>query len=272
VVLKSNGSVFCWSIIDGNTNTDAFGVSLVPPASATNVIAIAAGTRHHMALRADSTVVTWGGVANGSVEPPPGVTNVIQISAGVSHCLALKSDGTVVAWGASTAVGILVVTWANGLSTVPSDATNMAAVAAGGLSFIGTSLNVNLRSNHTVYVRGSSGLNNLTPDGNPNQHVLQDYPDVSAIDACGDNVVALTTGGDVRAWSFQSLLTPPTNLTGIVAVVVGTTSVLGLKNDGTVIAWGVSPGFDGLAIPADGTNIVKTAAKSVFLRRVPKRG
>lgn len=321
MVLKSNGTVVCWSIFDGNTNTDsAFGDSLVPPASATNVVAIAAGTHHYMALRGDGTVVTWGSLA-GSVEPPAGLTNVIQISAGVRHCLALKSDGTVLAWGASTGVGIMpgdrgvkvatadqdiylvrkdgtvghmgisavpegltniveldtdpsghaialrsdgtVVTWANGLSTVPSDATNMTAVAAGGVSFIGTSLNVNLRSNHTMYVWGSSGLNNLPPDGNPNDHALQGYPNVSAIDACGDNIVVLTTGGEVRAWSFQSLLTPPTNATGLAAAEAGTTSVLGLKNDGTVITWGVAAGFDGLVIPVDATNIVKIAAKSV---------
>ena len=59
-----------------------------------NVIAIAAGDRESLALKADGTVVGWGGkYGNGQVTPPEGLTNVISIAIGESNALAIKSVG-----------------------------------------------------------------------------------------------------------------------------------------------------------------------------------
>ena len=52
-----------------------------------------------MVLRADGTVVAWGNNSNGQTNVPPGLSNVVAIAAGFYHCLALRNDGTVVAWG-----------------------------------------------------------------------------------------------------------------------------------------------------------------------------
>jgi alpha-tubulin suppressor-like RCC1 family protein len=86
----------------------------------TGVIAIAAGDRHSLALKADGTVWTWGTCSNGrlgngtttgkslyptqvlkgdSESPDNYLQGVIAIAAGGDHSLALKSDGTVWAWG-----------------------------------------------------------------------------------------------------------------------------------------------------------------------------
>jgi hypothetical protein len=46
-------------------------------------------------LKVDGTVVAWGALTN----VPPGLSNVMNIAAGESHAIALKNDGTVVAWG-----------------------------------------------------------------------------------------------------------------------------------------------------------------------------
>src|SRR4029079_19493364 len=43
LVLKPDGTVFCWNTVNGNTNSDAYGYLIVPPPSATNVVSIAAG-------------------------------------------------------------------------------------------------------------------------------------------------------------------------------------------------------------------------------------
>jgi hypothetical protein len=81
------------------------------PASATNVVAIATGYRHSLALKADGTVVGWGdngyGQATGVANGPSGIvtigsqalTEVVAMAAGQYHSLALKADGTVVVWG-----------------------------------------------------------------------------------------------------------------------------------------------------------------------------
>ena len=65
------------------------------PASATNVIAVAAGSSHSLALRDDGTVISWGSTTNADAAG----TNVIAIAAGALHSLALHGDGTVSAWG-----------------------------------------------------------------------------------------------------------------------------------------------------------------------------
>lgn len=65
----------------------------------TNVVALAAGKDHSLALRADGTVLCWGGNDWGQTNVPPRLSNVVAVAAGADHSLALRRDGTVVAWG-----------------------------------------------------------------------------------------------------------------------------------------------------------------------------
>lgn len=91
------------------------------PLGMTNIIAIAAGGAHSMALQADGTVTVWGRNIEGQTNVPPGLSNVVAISAGGDYCLALKADGTVAAWGRND----------SGQINVPSGLTNVVAISAG---------------------------------------------------------------------------------------------------------------------------------------------
>ncbi len=76
-----------------------------------DVVAIAAGGFHSVALKSDGTVWAWGsndhgqlgdGTSEGSRSRPMkvlGLSDVVSIAAGGFHSVALKSDGTVWAWG-----------------------------------------------------------------------------------------------------------------------------------------------------------------------------
>jgi hypothetical protein len=91
------------------------------PTDLTNIVAVAAGAYHSLALKSDGTVVAWGWNVYGQTNVPSTLSNVVSIAGGLGHSIALKSNGTVVAWGYNN----------YGQATVPSGLSNVVALAAG---------------------------------------------------------------------------------------------------------------------------------------------
>lgn len=91
---------------------------MTPPLNLSNVVAIAAGAYHALALRQDGTVAGWGNNFAGQIAVPPGLNNVVAISAGDRDSLAVKADGTVIGWG----------DWTN-VTIAPTGLSNVVAVA-----------------------------------------------------------------------------------------------------------------------------------------------
>ena len=111
--LRDDGTVWAWGynehgeLGDGTTTTR---LSPVPVAGLSNVVAVAGGQFHSLALKRDGTVWAWGSNGNGQLGDGTltqrltpvrvvGLTDVVAIAAGQRHSYALKSDGTVWAWG-----------------------------------------------------------------------------------------------------------------------------------------------------------------------------
>jgi hypothetical protein len=87
-----------------------------------NVMAIANGGLHHLALKNDGTVIAWGPSYYGETNVPDGLSNVTAIAAAEHLSMALKKDGTVVAWGGNYA----------GQTSVPAGLSNVVKIAAAG--------------------------------------------------------------------------------------------------------------------------------------------
>lgn len=239
--IAAPGAVVAWGA-NGNGQTTI-------PAGLTDVVAVAAGQSHSLALKRDGTLVAWGKNDLGQTNVPAGLSNVVAITAGQSYSLALKADGTLVAWGAyynygeiiaqrdvvaidgdlsgygyALAVkrdGTIVILNMNGSGDTPAQAMNPrdAVAAVGGAM-------------HQVVLRR---------DGTA-QHYLWGtareaaVPDVIAIDAGDSYSVALKADGTIITWGTQQAL--PAGFSNIVAIAAGSKHGLALTGDGTVLAAG----------------------------------
>lgn len=62
------------------------------PAGLTNVIAIAAGWSHSLALRRDGTVIGWGDNTYGQTNVPAALTNVVALAAKDGRSMAITAE------------------------------------------------------------------------------------------------------------------------------------------------------------------------------------
>ncbi|MEW5304175.1 MAG: hypothetical protein WDW36_006806 [Sanguina aurantia] len=111
LALKPDGTVVCWL-----APYTAFGASNVDygpcniPAGLSDVVTIAAGWTHGLAITASGTVVVWGSyvkvsgygdaVMLGTAFLPAFTQAIVAVAGGCSHSLALTSTGQVLVWGA----------------------------------------------------------------------------------------------------------------------------------------------------------------------------
>jgi alpha-tubulin suppressor-like RCC1 family protein len=225
------------------------------PAGLTNVVALAAGDSHTLALKADGTVIAWGDDSWAQSDVPLGLSDVVAVAAGSSHSLALKANGTVVGWGAGLTN---LQSWPDfGQSTAPLGLSNVVAIAASGVCSMA------LRNDGSVSVWGdnSSGQCNV-PVGLTNVVAIA-LGQYNSLAALGDG--SLVAWGNTTVYGAQQgpSYVPPT-LTGVVAVAGGYHHSLALKSNGTVVAMGSYGngwyGFIQATVPAGISNVVAISA------------
>ncbi len=119
VALRDDGTVWTWGVnFFGQLGNDTSGSGTNRKVAGqvvglTNVIDIAAGNGHVVALTEDGNVWTWGGnmygqigdsttgMANNRKSPTlvKAISGIIEISAGSNHTMALRNDSTLWVWG-----------------------------------------------------------------------------------------------------------------------------------------------------------------------------
>jgi len=250
----------------------------------TGVTAVAAGGFYSLALKNDGTVWSWGENTNGQLgrndtDPSPpiagqvmtdplkgiGLTSITRIAAGGSHSLALDNSGAVWAWGyngyGQLGDGTLVD---KNLPVKVAGIPPIVAIAAGG------AFSVAIDNTGAVWAWGYNGFGQLgnksTTDSNvPKQVVLEDgtpLPNIKAIAAGLDHVLALDGNGAIWAWGYNglgqlgvgtttnssipvqvpaftaALITSPFTVDGVSPILAAGHHTLARKSDGKLYAWG----------------------------------
>lgn len=233
------GAVLAWGD-SGLTNV---------PANLADVVFIAAGDVHSLALKNDGTVVGWGNNGSGQIDIPIGLSQVIAVAAGDRHSLALKADGTVVGWGANYA----------GQIGVPADLSNVVAIAAC------TSRSLALKSDGTVVPWGNYF------SGEPPMPI--GLTGVISIAAGSGHSVALKDDGTVVAWGYNGTgqTTIPVGLSGVSAIAAGGAHSVALKSDGTVVAWGYNASGE-TTVPVGLSEVKAIAASGAYTVALKSNG
>ncbi len=218
-----SGSVVMWGrcVGDDGIAKPATGTVHIASVQLSNIVQVAAGTAHGLALSQDGHVYGWGSDYSGQATVPSGLSNVVSICAGHDYSMALKDDGTVVGWGSKplgkkTPIG------------PPLDLKDVVAIATG-------------------HMRSSA----LTKSGRivswpmPDKYSVE-FSNVVGIASAGDATersIAILSDGGVIGWTpglDMPDLRPPTSLSNVVAAALGRNHSLALKRDGTVFGWGAN--------------------------------
>jgi alpha-tubulin suppressor-like RCC1 family protein len=174
--LTTNGDVVSW----GGNQYGEFGdytsldsSNAVHVVGLTNIVKIASGLNHSLAIDANGSLWAWGdnefgqlgdgGMDDGSNVPMHvlGMSNsVVDVASGYNHSVAVKTDGTVWTWGynASGQLGIGNTDNTNIPVQVEGLPTNAVAVAAG------YNHTLALLSDGTVWAWGDDFFNQLCPN------------------------------------------------------------------------------------------------------------
>jgi alpha-tubulin suppressor-like RCC1 family protein len=245
VALKSDGTVWAWGYNGEKQLGD--GTDVIRRSEPrqvrglTDIIAIASGENHTVALKKDGTIWTWGDnrfgqLGNGTksnkqvpdtVIDPTGApfTGVLGIAAGAGHTIVLKKDGTVWAWGNNRFGQLGDGTTADHLTPVQVvGLTDAVAIACGYAHSIA------VKSDGTIWTWGSDSYGQLG-EGTAFPIVVKNANHSLGIDGTSSQ------SGAVRK-TFQSTPVQVQGLSDVIAIAGGREHTVAIKKDGTVWAWG----------------------------------
>ena len=231
--------------------------------------AIAGGSAHSLALKADGTVWAWGynyygqlgntGVGTQSTTPvavqglPALPRKAVAVAAGYNHSLALLDDGTVYAWGDNSSGQLGNPAAGTQTSTPVQTITGVVGIAAGSYHSLA------VKSDGTVWAWGYNYYGQLG-NGNSTQQPIPVQaspisPGAVAVAAGSFHSLALLSDGTVRAWGAngsgqlgvgtttqQPSPVAVNALTGVAAISAGGNHSMALRTDGLpagrVWTWG----------------------------------
>lgn len=264
LALKSDGTVWSW----GSNTYGKLGEPGRPETSdrwvpgmvqdLTDVIAIAAGANHSLALKRNGTVWAWGyngvgqlGNSGGNTAQATQVAGlqdvvVVGISAGDGHSLVLTDEGKVMAFGAD---GVTNYEWTPDTIAGLFGITKLAAGAAQSYA-----LKTDGTPTGALWAWGANLVGQLGDDTTASRAaaaLVANSSDRTAIAGGYNHGMALKSDGTVWGWGSNTqgelgdgtaerrlAPVPALGLGGVAAIAAGKAFGLALKPDSSVWAWG----------------------------------
>jgi alpha-tubulin suppressor-like RCC1 family protein len=257
LALDTNGTVWAWGHnVAGQHGNGTVSASDVPVrvGSLNNIVDIAAGTDHGIAVHSDGSVWRWGWPESLTSFTPDllpvrvvGINDIVAVAAGHRFNLALRNDGRVFAWG-DNSLGQL----GDGSGLFRANPVQVPALTTVRSIAAGPSSSFAINSNGSVMAWGAGGtigdgtmVNRLSPVPIPGLNNIEQI-------AASHNALARTTAGEVWFWgtnfygesgdgtvagSYLSPVRVP-GLPVITGIAVGGSHNVALQSNGTVWAWG----------------------------------
>jgi len=205
LALRTNGSICGWG-------SNGYGQLNVPVPNS-DYVEIAAGFDFSLGLKSDGSIIAWGHNQYGQCDVPEPNSNFIAIDACDACCLGLKSDGSIVSWGLD--------------SDLPAQNSGFTSITAGYGHCLG------IKEDGSIV---GWGLNNCGQAGSPDS----DSDLISVDGGEGDSIFGVE-GPSLLLRDDQTVVTcgwsAPTPNANFVAIASDMASCLGLRSDGSILAW-----------------------------------
>lgn len=211
LALTNDGAVYAWGLNDagqlgiGRKKKMALAPERVPELA--NVIAIAAGDAHSLAVTNDGHLYAWGrnnfsalgdGTTKDRLKPTRvNLTNVIGVAAGAAHSLALVGSGAVYSWGRGTEGEL--GTGSTKVAATPTLIANLTAQAIAAGRHYSAAIRTDGRlvmwgANHSGQLGDGTTVRRLRPT------VVEAVDAVANVALGRSHVMTVTVTGDVRVW------------------------------------------------------------------------
>ncbi|MBN1868332.1 hypothetical protein JW916_13685 [Candidatus Sumerlaeota bacterium] len=211
------------------------------PAPNASFVAVASGSSHNLGLKSDGSIAAWGRNDYGQCNVPVPNADFVAVAGGVVHTLGLKADGSIIAWGLND----------YGQCNVPAPNTDFVAAAAGYSDGLG------LKSDGSIAAWGRNDYGQCNVPA-PNTGFV-------GIAAGSVHCLGLKSDGSIVAWgrNDEGQCDVPLPNSGFAAVAAGGYYSLGLKTDRSIVAWGRND-YGVCSVPAPNTGFLAIAAGDAF--------
>ncbi|MUT66845.1 stalk domain-containing protein [Paenibacillus sp. NEAU-GSW1] len=284
--IKNDGTVWQWgdtTTYRGSAGSETNLSALIPEKAPglTDIVQVAGGQVHSLALERDGTVWTWGGNHSGQLgdgttvsrttpQKVSGLTDVVSIEADWTRSYAVKKDGTVWGWGEftdtpaqligfenivyiSAGYGSFMALMSDGTVWYLSDkATQVAGVKDIVQIAVGAEYTYGLKTDGTVWFWGSNGdtfsrINGVSTANASDPQSLQGVTDVVSVQASAGGPLLLKKDGTVWASGVNAAGQLGNGTYDSSDILV---QVIGLKKINRIAAHGI--GYRSMAIRSDG--------------------